>query len=49
MKQLIVLIAMIILGIVIAGFVVGLGDTAETLSSSGTSKITSALENDFQN
>ena len=49
MKQLIVLIAMIILGIVIAGFVVGLGDTAEQLSTSGSTRITTALGNDFEN
>ena len=40
---------MIILGIVIAGFVVGLGDTAEQLSTSGSTRITTALGNDFEN
>ena len=49
MKQLIVLIAMIILGIAIAGFVVGLGDSASALATGGANKITTALGNSFGN
>ena len=48
MKQLIVMIAMIILGIIIAGFIVGLGDTAKTLADGGNERITSALADDFK-
>lgn len=39
MKQLIVMIATIILGVVIAGFIMGFGDTAEDLQSSANTKI----------
>ena len=40
MKQIIVMVAMIALGIAIAGFVMGFGDTAETLVNTTKTKIT---------
>ena len=44
MKQLIVLIATIILGIAIAGFIMGFGDTAEDLQESANTKIETVFE-----
>jgi len=41
MKQIIVMIAMVLLGITIAGFVGDFGDSAENISESATSKIES--------
>jgi len=39
LKQLIVMIATIILGVAIAGYVMGFGETAKNLQSSANSKI----------
>jgi hypothetical protein len=39
MKQIIVMVAMIALGIAIAGFIMGFAETAETLSTSAKEKI----------
>ena len=40
MKQIIVMIAMIALGVVLAGFVMGFGDAADTLTSAAKAEIT---------
>ncbi|MEG1930143.1 MAG: hypothetical protein RR131_03290 [Anaerovorax sp.] len=42
MKQIIVMVAMIILGVAIAGFVLGFEDTAKSIASNATSKITTS-------
>jgi len=39
MKQLIVMICMILLGIIIGGIVLGFGDSAETISSKANERI----------
>ena len=44
MKQLIVLIATVILGIAIAGLVLSFGDTAADLHDSATAKIETVFE-----
>jgi uncharacterized membrane protein YwzB len=40
MKQIIVMIAMIALGVAIAGFVMDFGDSAETLANASIAEIT---------
>lgn len=43
MKQIIVMVSMIILGIAIAGFVLGFEDSAKDLTDNATSKITESV------
>ncbi|HOA42295.1 MAG: hypothetical protein QM289_00080 [Bacillota bacterium] len=40
MKQIIVMVAMIALGVAIAGFVMGFGESAETLANASMAEIT---------
>ncbi|MGI6732835.1 MAG: hypothetical protein ACOX4J_01485 [Anaerovoracaceae bacterium] len=40
MKQIIVLVAMIALGVAVAGFVMGFGDSAESLANASIAEIT---------
>ena len=48
MKQVIVLVAMIILGVGIAGMVTGFKDQASTITTSAGTLITTTYANDFQ-
>ncbi|HWQ78293.1 MAG TPA: hypothetical protein VN381_05730 [Anaerovoracaceae bacterium] len=47
MKQIIVLVSMVLLGIVIAGFVMDFGGSAETISGTTNTKIVEATSSDF--